>query len=239
MYVCVCVCVCVCNFSTLCPTCPFCRICITNLDHYSLAILHLLFRLTSFWSVDSRNSVRPDERLAHFPGRQIGPKLCLYLLHPQKLKILGFIPRNNERLIPDTIETTVPPAKKDLRRQMCSENTPTRSIAGSCILTSRQEKGTTVSSTAVLKPVYRQDGRKAVAEDPPHKEVTGTSSKHTRAGANRNGLGQVFNKESKDQEARTEQPRLHSRATMDSSRPCTEPKESPASLVAGESLRMI
>ena len=179
------------------------------------------------------------EALAAFPGPQGGPKLCLCLLYPQHSNILGFIPRNKRRLAPDTIETTVPPAKKDLRRQMCPANPPTRSIAGSCVLPSRQEEGPTVAATAVLKPVSRQDGRTGGAEDPPHQELQGKSGKHPRAGANRNGLGQVFNKESKDQEARTEQPRLHSRATLASSRPCTGPQEPAAAHVSGQPLTMI
>ncbi|CAH6787112.1 Fam90a1a [Phodopus roborovskii] len=160
-------------------------------------------------------------------------------IHWAHSKNLGFIPRNKKRVTPDTIEMTAPPAKKDLGRQMCPENPPTRSIVGSSFLPSRQEEGPSMAVTAMLKPVNRQEGRKAVAEDRPHHELPGSSAKHPRAGAQRNGLGQVFNKECKDQGTRTEQPRLPGRATLAPARPCTESQEPPAAHVAGQPLRMI
>lgn len=137
------------------------------------------------------------------------------------------------------METTVPPAKKAPGRQTCPGNTPAQSFAGSCMLPSRQEQGNAMVVTEDPKTLFRQDGRKAVTRDALHKQLQGNSAHQPRTVPKRNGLGQAFRVECKDQGPRTDQPRLKSTAALVSARPCTESQEPSAPHVAGQSLRVI
>ncbi|EGW02203.1 Putative protein FAM90A-like [Cricetulus griseus] len=106
-------------------------------------------------------------------------------------KMPGSVAGNRKMALQDGLETTDPPVKKSLERQMCPGNPPTKNFAGSCILPSREEEGQAIPG--FLKPAFKQDGRKAVSEDPGNQKLPGMSEHHPRDVPKRNGFGQVFN----------------------------------------------
>ncbi|EGW07568.1 Putative protein FAM90A18/FAM90A19 [Cricetulus griseus] len=129
------------------------------------------------------------------------------------------------------------PGRPQTQETLCQNERDKRLSHGSG---QRQEEGQPMPIHDVLKPEFKQECRKAVSEDPRNQNLLGMSSHHRpRAVPKLNEFGQVFNVESKDQAPRTDQPRLPSRATLVSARPCTESQEPLSACVAGQSLKMI